>query len=42
MWYRCDYSNSKCRKILVDNLIEECTENIDETKIICKNERENK
>ena len=24
-----DYANCKCRKILVDKLIEECTENID-------------
>ena len=28
-----DYSNCKCRKKLVDPLIEECTENIDETKL---------
>ena len=28
-----DYSNCKCRKILVDKLVEECTENIDEAKI---------
>ena len=42
MWYRWDYSNCKCRKILVVNLIDECTENIDEIKIISKNEHENK
>ena len=29
-----DYSNSKCKKMLVDLLVEECTENIDETKLI--------
>ena len=28
-----DYSNCKCRKKLVDKLIEECTENIDEVEI---------
>ena len=28
-----DYENSKCRKKLVDNLVEECIENIDEVKI---------
>ena len=37
-----DYSNYKCRKILVDKLIEECTENIDEIKINSKNEHEKK
>ena len=29
-----DYSNCKCRKKLVDPLVEECTENINETKLI--------
>ena len=29
-----DYSNCKCRKRLVDQLVEECTENINETKLI--------
>ena len=29
-----DYSNCKCRKKLVDPLIEECTENSNETKLI--------
>ena len=29
-----DYSNCKCRKKLVDQLVEECTENINETKFI--------
>ena len=32
-----DYENCKCRKKLVDKLIEECTESIDEVKIAeCK------
>ena len=31
-----DYENCKCRKKLVDPLIEECTENIEETKLIKK------
>ena len=29
-----DYENCKCRNKLVDNLVEECTENIDEVKIV--------
>ena len=29
-----DYSNCKCRKKLVDPLVEECTENIEETKLV--------
>ena len=29
-----DYSNCRCRKKLVDPLVEECTENIDETKLL--------
>ena len=37
-----DYSNCKCRKRLVDKLVEECTKNIDEVKITSKNEHENK
>ena len=28
-----DYKNWKCRKTLVDNLVEECGENIDEKKL---------
>ena len=28
-----DYSNCKCRKKLVDRLVEECTENVIEAKI---------
>ena len=31
-----DYSNCKCRKKLVDPLVEECTENINETKLVEK------
>ena len=31
-----DYSNCKCRKKLIDPLVEECTENIDETKLVKK------
>ena len=40
-----DYSNCKCRKKLVDPLVEECTENIEETKLVnltVKNENKNK
>ena len=37
-----DYENCKCRKKLVDKLIEECTENIDEVNIASENEHENK
>ena len=29
---RLDYENCKCRKKLVDELVAECTENIDEKK----------
>ena len=29
-----DYSNCKCRKILVDRLIKECVENIEETRLV--------
>ena len=29
-----DYSSCKCRKKLIDPLLEECTENIDETKLV--------
>ena len=31
-----DYSNCKCRKKLVEKLIEECTENIEEIKLVEK------
>ena len=31
-----DYSKCRCRKKLFDKLIEECTENIDETKLVKK------
>ena len=34
-----DYENCKCRTKLVDKLVEECTENIEETKLV---ENENK
>ena len=43
-----DYSNCKCRKKLVDKLVEECTENIEETRLVektlakYKNKHENK
>ena len=36
-----DYENCKCRKKLVDSLVEKCTENIEETKLI-KNKTLNK
>ena len=36
-----DYSNCRCRKKLVDPLIEECTENIEETKLVNINLAEN-
>ena len=29
-----DYSNCKCRKKLLDSLVEECTKDIDETKLV--------
>ena len=29
-----DYVNCKCRKRLIDKLVEECTENIDEVKLL--------
>ena len=32
-----DYRNCKCKKKLVDKLIEECTKNIDETNLVKKN-----
>ena len=37
-----DYENCKCRKKLVDKLIEECTKNIDEVEIAGENEHKNK
>ena len=37
-----DYSNCKCRKRLVDKLIEECIENIDEVEIASENKHESK
>ena len=35
-----DYENCKCRKKLVDKLVEECTETVEEVKI-AENENEN-
>ena len=32
-----DYENCKCRKELVDKLVEECTDNVKEAKIISVN-----
>ena len=37
-----DYSNCKCRKKLVDKLVEECTKSIDEVEIDSENEHKNK
>ena len=39
-----DYENCKCRKKLVDKLVEECTENVEEVKLakITLAENENK
>ena len=41
-----DYKNCKCRKKLVDELIDECTETIEEVKVakitLAKNQSENK
>ena len=37
-----DYKNCKCKKRLVDKLIEKCNETIDEVKITSKIEHENK
>ena len=37
-----NYKNCKCRKKLVDKLLEDCTENIDEVKIANKNKYKNK
>ena len=34
-----DYSSCKCRKKLIDPLVEECTENINETSLVKKNFR---
>ena len=33
-WCILDYENCKCRKKLVDKLIEECIENIEEIKLV--------
>ena len=37
-----DYLNCKCRKGLVDKLVEECTENIEETRLVEKTLDKNK
>ena len=37
-----DYKNCKCRKKLVDKLVEECTETVDEVKTASKNIDKNK
>ena len=37
-----DYQNCKCRKKLVDKLVEECTENIEETRLVEKTSAKNK
>ena len=36
-----DYSNCKCRKILVDKLVEECNESIDKTRLVEKTSAKN-
>ena len=37
-----DYENCKCRKQLVDKLVEECNENIEETSLVEKTSVKNK
>ena len=37
-----DYENCKCRKKLVDKLVEECIENIEETRLVKKPSAQNK
>ena len=34
-----DYLSCKCRKKLIDSLVEECTDNIHETELVKKNFR---
>ena len=36
-----DYENCKCKKKLVDKLVEECTENVKETRLV-ENKHKNK
>ena len=36
-----DYENCKCRKKLVDKIVEECTENIEETRLVEKTRAKN-
>ena len=38
VWEYLDYENCKCRKRLVDELVEECNEIVEEVKILDKNE----
>ena len=38
VWEYLDYENCKCRKRLVDKLVEECNEIVEEVKILDKNE----
>ena len=35
-WYDLDYSDCKCKKKLIDPLVEECTENISEKNLVKK------
>ena len=44
LWEYLDYENCRLRKILVDKLVQECTDNIDEVKMakITLDEHENK
>ena len=37
-----DYENCKCRKRLMDKLVDECTENIEETRLVEKTSAKNK
>ena len=37
-----DYENCKCRKRLIDELVDECTENIEETRLVEKTSAKNK
>ena len=37
-----DYENCRCRKKLVDKLVEDCTENIEETRLVQKTSAKNK
>ena len=37
-----DYENCKCKKKLVDKLVKECTENVEETRLVEKTSAKNK